>query len=91
MAITKSSFSTFKDCAISSTVGSLPNFFVKASPCDFALIASCLRDLDTFTIPSSLKYLLISPRIMGTAYVENFTLNVGSNLYIAFISPIEPN
>ena len=28
---------------------------------------------------------------IGTAYVENFTLNLGSNLYIALINPIDPN
>ena len=72
-------------------LGSLPSFLLKISLVVFAFIAICFRDLDTFTIPSSLKYLFISPRIIGTAYVENFTLNLGSNLYIALINPIDPN
>jgi len=37
-----------------------------------------------------LKYLRISPIIMGTAYVENLTFWVTSKLSIAFIRPIHP-
>ena len=38
----------------------------------------------------SRRYRLISPRIIGTAYVENLTLNERSNPSIALISPTQP-
>ena len=58
----------------SSILGSLPSFLLKISLVVFAFIAICFRDLDTFTIPSSLKYLFISPKIIGTGFtvMESF-------------------
>ena len=49
-----------------------------------------LIDLLTLTILLSLKYLLISPIIIGTAYVLNCTFRLKSKLSIDFINPIHP-
>ena len=43
------------------------------------------RVLDTFTIPSSLKNLFISPIMYATANVDSVTLYEKSNFFIAFI------
>jgi len=43
-----------------------------------------------FIGPSSLKNLFISPKMYGTAYVDNLTSKLVSNLCIAFINPIHP-
>lgn len=43
-----------------------------------------------FIGPSSLINLFISPKIYGTAYVDNLTSNDVSNLLIDFINPKQP-
>lgn len=56
----------------------------------FDVTAFSLIERLTFTIPSSRRNLLISPVIIGTAYVENATSISRLKLSIAFISPIQP-
>ena len=44
----------------------------------------------TLKVVLSLIYLFISPKMYGTAYVESFTSNEVSNLFIDFINPMHP-
>ena len=82
-----SSFSTPNSFAISSIVGSLWLSFIILSYTASVLYAKSLIDLLTLIGLLSLKYLLISPIIIGTAYVENCTFWLKSKLSIAFINP----
>ena len=44
---------------------------------------------ETLTLPSSRKKRLISPAIIGTAYVENRTPKLSSKPAIAFKNPMQ--
>ena len=63
---------------------------VRFSLAYMALYAVSFNDLLTRIALLSLRNLLISPMIIGTAYVENFTSRLGLKLSIALISPIQP-
>ena len=85
-----SSFSTPNSFAISSILGSLPFSLLNLSLNWRALYAKSLTDLLTLIVLLSLKYLLTSPIIIGTAYVLNWTPCDKSKLSIDFIKPIHP-
>ena len=71
-------------------VGSFEFLLISRSLTCIALYAISLRERLTRIELLSRKYLLISPIIIGTAYVENCTFWLKSKLSIAFISPIQP-
>ena len=67
---------------------SLPSFCIYCFCISNILPANSFMLLLTFTGPSSLINLLISPKMYGTAYVDNLTSYVESNFLIHFINPI---
>ena len=77
--------------ASSSTVGSGRFFFSLSSVYAAIFPASAFAHLETFTAPSSRRKRLISPMIMGTAYVEKRTPYASSNPATAFKKPIAPS
>lgn len=90
IASTISSTVTSSSPAISASVGSRPFSRSSRSRTAYAFHASSRIGRLTFTIPSDRRNRRISPAIIGTAYVEKQTSNEGSNLSIAFNSPMLP-
>ena len=90
IASTISSTVTSSSPAISASVGSRPFSRSSRSRTAYAFHASSRIGRLTFTIPSDRRNRRISPPIIGTAYVEKQTSNEGSNLSIAFNSPMLP-
>src|SRR5699024_9251750 len=85
-----SSGSTSNSFEISSIFGSLLFSFRNLFLIFILLYLISFTYLLTLIELLSLKYLLISPIIIGTAYVLNCTFKFMSKLSIAFIRPIQP-
>ena len=88
-AKTTSLSSIEKAAAISLTDGCAPCSRVYSSMNALMSRAVFLSARETFTLPSSRKKRLISPAIMGTAYVEKRTPKRSSKPEIAFKSPMQ--
>ena len=73
MACVKSSTEVLSSAASSLSFGSSPFLLISSSLFFAAFKANSFKLLETFKLPPSLKSRLISPKITGTAYVENFT------------------
>ena len=89
-AITISSFCTSNSLTSTSIDGFSPFSDLYDSMKAFNLIARVFIDLEILTIPSSRRNLFISPVIIGTAYVVNFTSKSGLKFFIAFKNPTHP-
>ena len=82
--------STSNISANSCTVGTLPSFAVKSAVAFVAFKDNSFKARPTFTAPPSLNKRFISPKMTGTAYVENFTPLSSSNPSTAFTKPRHP-
>src|SRR5699024_12229095 len=80
MANTISEYGMSISSAISAGDGSFEVLLINSSLTFSALYAVSRSDLETLIGLLSRKYLLISPIIIGTAYVENLTLWLKSKL-----------
>ncbi len=90
IACVNCSVEVFSSFASSLIVGSSLFLFISSSRFLDALRASSFKLLETLMLPPSLKSLLISPRITGTAYVENLTPLLTSKASYALTSPMLP-
>ena len=89
-SINTTSLSSIENAAaISQSAGFLPFFSEKSETKPLISFAVCLIARDTFRLPSSRMNRLISPAIIGTAYVENLVSNFSSYPAIAFKKPIQ--
>ena len=89
-ACAASAGSTPKSSASSPTVGERPSFSANSAAFREARMESSFRERPTFTAPPSRKRRRISPRITGTAYVENLRPRLSSKWSTALTRPKHP-